>query len=69
MNDTPPSEIAPAAATVAQPPLAPVTPAPAGERMLTATALVIAVLALLLLAWQWYDSRSRVEALRQEVAK
>src|ERR1700687_1194764 len=50
-------------------PAASAVPAPAGERMLTATAFVLAVLALLLLAWQWYDSRGSVDALRQEVAK
>jgi uroporphyrin-3 C-methyltransferase len=74
MNDTPPSEVAAGAANVPPPSAPPPQPAgvtqlPAGERMVTATALVLAVLALLLLAWQWYDSRSRVEGLRQEVAK
>jgi uroporphyrin-3 C-methyltransferase len=37
--------------------------------MLVAAALVIALAALALLAWQWYDSRSAVDALRQELAK
>jgi uroporphyrin-III C-methyltransferase len=39
------------------------------ERLLSATAFVLALLTLLLLAWQWYYSRGSVEALRQEVAK
>jgi uroporphyrin-3 C-methyltransferase len=46
-----------------------VSVAPVRERMLSATGFILAVLALLLLAWQWYDSRGSVDALRQELAK
>lgn len=70
MNDTPPNDISASAPSTP----APVVPgaahgAPAGERMLSATAVVLALLGLLLLAWQWYDSRSTVEGLRQDVAR
>jgi uroporphyrin-3 C-methyltransferase len=37
--------------------------------LLGAAALVLAFIALVLLAWQWYDSRTAVDALRQDVAK
>jgi uroporphyrin-3 C-methyltransferase len=37
--------------------------------MIAATGFVLALLALLLLAWQWYDNRTTVEGLRQELAK
>jgi uroporphyrin-3 C-methyltransferase len=64
-NDQPP--IVPAA------PPAPVIPpaarAQSGARLLSTTAFVLALLGLLLLGWQWYDSRATVEALRQEIAK
>jgi uroporphyrin-3 C-methyltransferase len=42
---------------------------PASRSSLGAAALLLALLALLLLAWQWYDSRTSVDALRQELAK
>jgi uroporphyrin-3 C-methyltransferase len=74
MNDTTPdaSSAPPAAAVLAASaqPAPTVPPAPAGSyRLLAAAALVLSLLALLLLAWQWYDSRTSVDALRQEVAK
>jgi uroporphyrin-3 C-methyltransferase len=74
MNDTTPdaSSAPPAAAVLAAAaqPAPTVPPAPAGSyRLLAAAALVLSLLALLLLAWQWYDSRTSVDALRQEVAK
>lgn len=69
MNDTLPDEVA-ANATAAPAPAVPAAPAaPAGERVLAATALLLALLGLMLLGWQWYDSRSTVEAIRLEVAK
>ena len=72
MNDaTQSSESAPPAA-----PPQPVAAAMSGPRRsvsvlaLTASvALLIAVLTMLLLAFQWYSSRARVESLRQEVAR
>ena len=74
MNDTTPdASSAPSAAAVlaaSAQPAATVRPAPAASyRLLAAAALVLSLLALLLLAWQWYDSRTSVDALRQEVAK
>jgi uroporphyrin-3 C-methyltransferase len=71
MNDMPTNDI-PTSVPAAPP--APVTPPPAarkhgGERMLSATAFLLALLGLLLLGWQWYDSRSTLEGLRQELAK
>ena len=36
---------------------------------MAALALGLALVALALLAWQWYDSRNSVDALRQELAK
>lgn len=77
MNDTPPNETAPGlaeaipAAAPAPPPPSPPPSRPAhdGERFFTASAFLLAVLALLLLGWLWYDSRSVTEGLRQELAK
>ena len=59
------------------PPAAPAPPplAPPAARLLTGrsytglAALVLALLALLLIAAHWYTSRTRVESLRQEVAR
>jgi uroporphyrin-3 C-methyltransferase len=70
MNDPTPAEVT-AAAPPALPPVVP-PPAgqpPAGERFALALALLLAIVALLLLGWQWFDSRSKIETLRQEVAK
>ncbi|HEV7802704.1 MAG TPA: uroporphyrinogen-III C-methyltransferase [Burkholderiales bacterium] len=72
MNDTPPSEVNASVAPVPVTPASAHAPMPspaAGERMLAATALVLALLALLVLGWQWYDSRTRLEQLRHDVAK
>src|SRR5688572_25763062 len=44
-------------------------PSHAADRLIAATGFVLAVLALLLLGWQWFDSRNTVEGLRQELAK
>ena len=74
MNETTPNELPGSVPAAPAPPPVPVTPMPpmrsgAGERLLSIAALVLAILSLLLLAWQWYDSRSTADALRQEVAK
>jgi uroporphyrin-3 C-methyltransferase len=39
------------------------------SRGIAALALVVALAAVVLLAWQWHDERSRSDALRQELAK
>ncbi|MES2565103.1 MAG: uroporphyrinogen-III C-methyltransferase [Pseudomonadota bacterium] len=40
-----------------------------GVPALAGAALILALLALILFAWQWYDSRTAVESIRLEVAK
>lgn len=40
-----------------------------GLPALAGAALILALLALILVAWQWYDSRTAVESIRLEVAK
>ena len=72
MNDTPanePSAAVPPAVTVPTPPPPRAAHAPGADRFIAATGFVLALLALLLLAWQWYDSRITAEGLRQELAK
>ena len=74
MNDTPANEPpapVPPAVTVPQPPQPSLSAAQphVGDRFIAATGLVLALLTLLLLGWQWYDSRSTVDDLRQELAK
>ena len=44
-------------------------PAPDRQRRWISPVALIAVAALALAAWQWYDSRSEIGALRQELAK
>src|SRR5688572_4197224 len=44
-------------------------PAPARQPAWGVPALAVAALALVLAAWQWYDGRSEIGALRQEIAK
>lgn len=46
-------------------------PAPgnSGLRSRVSAAVVVAVAALVILGWQWYDSRSQIAALQQELAK
>src|SRR5688572_13561604 len=53
---------------------APIKPAPASHThvtsaVLSAIALLIALVGLALLAWQWLDTRNTLDALRGEVAK
>ena len=75
MNEAPANDAPPTLPAATPAPVAPVPPPPpaarpgAGVRMLAASAFLLAALALLLLAWQWYDSRSTVDGLRQELAK
>lgn len=70
MTDT--TEHSPAAVAPA-PPAADPTPTPAAVRprgsITGAIALMLAIVAIGLIGWQWYASRSTVEALRQDVAK
>jgi len=61
MSDSSPEPARPAPAADA--------PTPAAPRGVAAVAALIAVLALLLAAWQWYQGRAELSALRQEVAK
>jgi uroporphyrin-3 C-methyltransferase len=63
MNDLAPTE--PAAAL--QTPAAPV--ADETSRLLSAAALLVALAALALAGWQWYDARGTNDTLREEVAK
>lgn len=65
MNDIPPPE----AAAGAQPLPPPAPAAGTWLRFVSALALLLALVALLLLGLHWHASRSSVEALRQEVAK
>lgn len=46
-------------------------PAPgnSGLRSRVSAAVVVAVAALVILGWQWYDSRSQIAALQQELAR
>lgn len=77
MNDTAtPSSPAPAQ-IMAEPPSAPPAAAPVPSppasgvwvRFAGVLALVLGVFALLLAAWQWHETRTVVEALRQELAR
>ena len=73
MNDSPAPapqsgiDALPPAATLASDAASPVT-ATSGRRI-ASLALVVALAAVALLAWQWHDERGRSEALRQELAK
>lgn len=61
-----PAQISNAAAPVAPP------PAPSAgvwTRFASVLALLLAIAALLLVAWQWHDTNSSIEALRQELAR
>ncbi len=70
MNDNPPTEVDPGVTPASPAPaLAPVSNAPGGGRLLAATALVLALLALPLIGWVWYDSRSGFEQLRLDIAR
>lgn len=67
MNDsTSPQQETPPAAPVAQGASA---PAAATGRRGSALALVVALIALALAAWQWYEGRGEISMLRQELAK
>ena len=77
MNDTAtPDPPAPAQIpAVGPPPAAAAAPAPAAPasgvwvRFAGVLALVLAVVALLLAAWHWHETRGAIEALRQELAR
>jgi uroporphyrin-3 C-methyltransferase len=72
MNDTPSNEppaAVPAAVAVPTPPPPRAAQTHAADRLIAATGFVLALLALLLLAWQWHDSRTTMDALRQELAR
>ena len=75
MNENPadPPAPVPAAVTVPQPPQPsaslPSAQPHAADRFIAATGFVLALLALLLLGWSWYDTRTTVEDLRQDLAK
>jgi uroporphyrin-3 C-methyltransferase len=79
MNDTASPEPS-APAHITSPPPAAATPPPGGSagappvpgiwiRFAGVLALLVAVAALVLIAWQWHDSRAQTEALRQELAR
>jgi uroporphyrin-3 C-methyltransferase len=64
MNDSPQQDVPTAA-----PPAAGNAPGRKAAWSASAPALVVALLALGIAAWQWHDSRGEIGALRQEVAK
>jgi uroporphyrin-III C-methyltransferase len=78
MNDTAtPEPSSPAQITSPPTPGAPppgasaAAPPPSGiwVRFAGVLALILAIVTLLLIAWQWHDSRAQTEALRQELAR
>ncbi len=66
-QDSPPPAAAPEPAAPAA--SAPRAPEPAPLRRKPGSAAWIAVLAVMLFAWQWYDNRSEIGALRQDLAR
>ena len=59
----------PTTSTVNTPAVAATSTITSGVPALAGAALILALLALILFAWQWYDSRTAVESIRLEVAK